>query len=103
MKTKTIHIVAGPDGSGKTTFAYSFVLPRGNGSFFINADTVAAGLSPNHSENAAFQAGRFVLSEIKKQLEEGRSFCFESTLSGLIWQTLLKEAKSLGYRVVRFW
>lgn len=99
MTKKAIHIIAGPNGSGKTTFAYSFLLPRSNGNFFINADTVAAGLSPNHSESAAFQAGRFVLEEIKKAIADGRSFCFESTLSGLTWQGILRHAKKDGYSI----
>jgi predicted ABC-type ATPase len=100
MAKKIIQIIAGPNGSGKTTFAYSFLLPRSNGNFFINADTVAAGLSPNHAEAAAFQAGRFVLAEIKKSIQEGRSFCFESTLSGLSWKGILDQAKEQGYSIV---
>lgn len=100
MAKKIIHIVAGPNGSGKTTFAYSFFLPRSNGHFFINADTVASGLSPNHAESAAFQAGRFVLEEIKKAIDEERSFCFESTMSGLSWQGILRRAKDAGYTII---
>ena len=100
MKQKTINIIAGPNGSGKTTFAYSFLLPRSNGNFFINADTIAAGLSPNHSETAAFQAGRFVIEEIRKAINDQRTFCFETTLSGLSWQRILREARAAGYKVV---
>jgi predicted ABC-type ATPase len=57
-------------------------------------------LSPNHSESAAFQAGRFVLAEIYKAITESRTFCFESTLSGLSWQRILRNAKSKGFKVI---
>ena len=100
MQRKLLQIVAGPNGSGKTTFASSFLLPRNNGSFFINADTVASGLSPNHGETAAFQAGRFALQEIQKAINEGRSFCFETTLSGLGWRNTIELAKNAGFHVV---
>jgi predicted ABC-type ATPase len=76
------------------------LLPRSNGNFFINADTVAAGLSPNHGETASFQAGRFVLQEIRKAILEQRSFCFETTLSGLGWQKTLEQAKASGFKVI---
>jgi predicted ABC-type ATPase len=57
-------IVAGPNGAGKTTFAREF-LPREAGILnFVNADLIAAGLSPLKPERAALAAGRLLLSEI---------------------------------------
>jgi len=55
---KRIVIIAGPNGAGKTTFAREFlptdaVLPN-----FVNADLIAAGLSPFAPDVAAFKAGR---------------------------------------------
>jgi predicted ABC-type ATPase len=38
-------IIAGPNGAGKTTFALKF-LPEANCLNFVNADLIAAGLSP---------------------------------------------------------
>ena len=57
-QSKRIVIIAGPNGAGKTTFAREFlptdaVLPN-----FVNADLIAAGLSPFAPEVAAFKAGR---------------------------------------------
>jgi predicted ABC-type ATPase len=49
---------------------------------FINADLIAAGLSPFNPEAAAFRAGRLMLAEIDRNAAAGRSFAFETTLSG---------------------
>lgn len=58
--TKKIIIIAGPNGSGKTTFARSFLPPEAQCQRFINADLIAAGLSPFAPEQAAIKAGRLM-------------------------------------------
>lgn len=96
---KKINIVAGPNGSGKTTFARS-ILGRGSDvSVFLNPDLIAAGISPLDHEQASFQAGRVLLADIKNRLVNGESFGFESTLSGKTYIKLLKEAVTQGYSV----
>jgi predicted ABC-type ATPase len=49
---------------------------------FINADLIAAGLSPLDPAAAAIRAGRMMLEEIDGHAAAGRSFAFETTLSG---------------------
>jgi predicted ABC-type ATPase len=44
--SKKIIIIAGPNGAGKTTFARSFLPEEAQCPRFINADLIAAGLSP---------------------------------------------------------
>lgn len=95
---KTIHILAGPNGSGKTTFAESFLSTSGLP--FLNPDLIARGFGPQDFEKASFLAGRVLLTEIKNKLRNGESFAFESTLSGLTYLKFLKEAKNRGYRVI---
>lgn len=56
-----IVIIAGPNGAGKTTFAREFLPHEANCPDFINADLIAAGLSPFKPEAAAFPAGRPML------------------------------------------
>ncbi|HKI33673.1 MAG TPA: hypothetical protein VKA46_17600 [Gemmataceae bacterium] len=59
-----LRIIAGPNGSGKTTFVREF-LPRCiTVPHFVNADLIAAGLSPFAPEKAALTAGRLMLAEI---------------------------------------
>ncbi len=96
---KQIEIVAGPNGSGKSTFAQAYFGFRNGESRFINADIVASGLSSGNKTHTAFHAGRVVLKAIEDAIAAGESFAFESTLSGLGWQPLLRKAKSDGYIV----
>jgi len=44
--SKKIIIIAGPNGAGKTSFARSFLPEETQCKRFINADLIAAGLSP---------------------------------------------------------
>ncbi len=98
--SKVIKIIAGPNGSGKTTFAEAFVVRAKSPIPFLNPDLIAAGLGPVLSNQASFQAGRVLLTEIKNKIENGESFAFESTLSGLTYAAILKTAKANGYKVV---
>jgi predicted ABC-type ATPase len=62
-RRKKIIIIAGPNGAGKTTFARSFLPAEADCQRFINADLIAARLSPFAPEAAAIQAGRLMLKE----------------------------------------
>src|SRR5690554_1906377 len=80
---KKVIIIAGPNGAGKTTFARSFLPDDARVLRFLNADLIAAGLSPFSPELAAFKAGRLMLEELKDCVQAGESFAFETTLSGV--------------------
>ena len=58
---KLIIVIAGPNGAGKTTFAREFLPHEANCPDFINADLIAAGLSPFQPESVALRAGRLML------------------------------------------
>jgi predicted ABC-type ATPase len=97
--SKKIVIIAGPNGAGKTTFAREF-LPREAGCpVFVNADLIAAGLSPFHPEAAAFRAGRMMLEEIRRHAADGRNFAFETTLAGLSYVRMINEWRTAGFAV----
>ncbi|NQW44997.1 MAG: zeta toxin family protein [Deltaproteobacteria bacterium] len=96
---KLIEIVAGPNGSGKTTFARIYFKFRNGASRFINADTIAAGLSGGNEAQAAFHAGRVMLKAIEDALKNDESFAFESTLSGKTWWPILNRAIKQGYSI----
>lgn len=58
MKKPKLYVIAGPNGSGKTTFAEKF-LPNYAGCFeFVNADLIAKGLSPFGPSKFAIKAGK---------------------------------------------
>lgn len=94
-----IVIIAGPNGAGKTTFAREFLPNEGDCLNFVNADLIAAGLSPFAPELAAFKAGRLMLKEIAAHVKRGESFAFETTLSGLTYARMITAWRSSGYTV----
>jgi predicted ABC-type ATPase len=100
MRTeRKIIIIAGPNGAGKTTFAREF-LPREAGCpMFVNADLIAAGLSPFAPGTADIRAGRLMLEEITSHVRRRESFAFETTLSGRRYIRRISEWKRLGYRI----
>ncbi len=99
---KKIIIIAGPNGAGKTTFARSFLPEEAQCPRFINADLIAAGLSPFAPEAAAIKAGRLMLDEIAECARRGESFAFETTLAGLGYRAHIREWRTQGYHVSLF-
>lgn len=92
-------IVAGPNGAGKTTFAREYLPNDARVLNFVNADLIAGGLSPLKPELAALAAGRLVLKEIDRLVEQRVDFAFESTLSGLSYVSRLRAMKQNGYHL----
>ena len=99
---KKIIVIAGPNGAGKTTFARSFLPAEAQCPRFINADLIAAGLSPFAPEAAAIKAGRIMLDEIASCTERGESFAIETTLSGLGYVRHIAAWHALGYHISLF-
>ena len=97
MKNKSVYIIAGPNGSGKTTFAKLFLPDYVNCPNFVNADLIAQGLSPFEPRAAAIKAGKLVLQQIYEYAERGVDFAFETTLSGKSYVSLLAELRLKGY------
>jgi predicted ABC-type ATPase len=94
-----VFIIAGPNGAGKTTYARRFLPEEQRVVAFVNADTIAAGLSAFAPEKAAFAAGRFMLQHVGDLVQERRDFSFETTLSGRTYVALLRHMRAAGYRV----
>lgn len=99
MSGKKIIVIAGPNGAGKTTFARAFLPAEAQCPRFINADLIAAGLSPFEPGLAAIRAGRLMLKEIADCTQRGENFAFETTLAGLIYRSRIEQWHSLGYHV----
>ncbi|WP_019606226.1 zeta toxin family protein [Teredinibacter turnerae] len=95
----TCWIIAGPNGAGKTTFALEFLPTDANCTHFINADLIAAGLSPLAPERELLAASRLFLEEIKQCIAKKDDFAFETTLSGKSYLKLIRQLQSQGWRV----
>lgn len=92
-------VIGGPNGAGKTTIARE-VLERTLGiTEFVNADTIAAGLSGFDPERAAFAAGRVMLARLHELALARVSFAFESTLASRTFAPWLGELISAGFAV----
>lgn len=102
MKNKNVYIIAGPNGSGKTTFAKMFLPEYVDCPNFVNADLIAQGLAPFEPRAAAVKAGKLVLQQIHEYAGRGVDFAFETTLSGKSYVNLLRELKAKGYRLHLF-
>ena len=94
-----LRIIAGPNGSGKTTFVRTFLPRYVSIPHFVNADLIAAGLAPFAPDTAALRAGRIVLEEIRRLVGERAHFAFETTLAGLSYAPMLRQFRGQGYEV----
>ena len=102
MNNKNVYIIAGPNGSGKTTFANKFFPDYAVCRNFVNADLIAQGLSPFSPRVFAIKAGRIVLEQINEFAESGVDFGFETTLSGKSYANILKKLKVREYKLHLF-
>jgi predicted ABC-type ATPase len=98
-RSKRALIIAGPNGAGKTTFAHEFLPAEAGVTAFVNADLIAAGLSPFDPERAAVRAGRLMVQAIREHVARGEDFAFETTLAGRRYARAIPRWQAAGYRV----
>ena len=96
---KKIIIIAGPNGAGKSTFAKEYLPKEAGCPIFINADLIAAGLSPFLPETVAVRAGRLMVREINEHTQKGNNFSFETTLAGRGYLKKIEKWRVGGYIV----
>ncbi|MCL7422578.1 MAG: zeta toxin family protein [Methylobacter sp.] len=96
---RTCWIIAGPNGAGKTTFALEYLPRVVNCSRYINADLIAAGLSPLAPERELMAASRIFLHEIEACIDKGNNFAFETTLAGRTYLKLIDRLRHTGWQV----
>jgi predicted ABC-type ATPase len=99
MTPPTCTVIAGPNGAGKTTFALSYLPEAANCRNFVNADLIAAGLSPLSSDRELLAASRLFLREIDHYIRRREDFAFETTLSGRNYLRLIRKLLADGWRV----
>jgi len=100
-----LYIIAGCNGSGKTTASFTILPKILDCREFVNADGIAAGLSPFQPETAAIEAGRIMLYRIKDHLNKNIDFAFETTLASKTFKNTILKAQAKGYYVTLlfFW
>ena len=100
-----LYIIAGCNGAGKTTASYTILPEVLNCREFVNADNIAAGISPFNPESVALEAGRIMLNRINELLSANVDFALETTLSTKSYVSFIKKAQQKGYNVtlLYFW
>jgi predicted ABC-type ATPase len=74
-------VLAGPNGAGKSTAAPVLLRGKLGVDEFVNADTIARGLSAFAPEGVAIDAGRVMLRRLERLAAQQRNFAFETTLA----------------------
>ncbi len=97
-----VYLIAGPNGAGKTTFATEFLPDLVQCREFVNADLIAAGLSPFAPEGQALRAGRLTLARIKELAATRQDFGFETTLAGRGYVKLINDLRASGYQTTLY-
>ena len=103
LERPVCHVVAGPNGSGKLTFALRYLPEYAGAVEYVNPDLMAQGMSPTDIRLSAIKAGKLTLERIAELIEARTSFAFETTLSGRGHLRLLSDAKARGYLIALYY
>jgi predicted ABC-type ATPase len=105
MTKNHLYIIAGCNGAGKTTVFFNILPNLLNCKEFVNADAIAAALSPFQPETVAFEAGRIMLKRIDELLDKQVDFAIETTLATKSYKSLIERAKEKNYHITLlfFW
>ena len=94
-----IIVVAGPNGAGKSTTASRLVYEYHGIADYVVADTIARGLAAFDSESVAIEAGRIMVTYLRRLAGRRASFAFETTLATRSFQPWLRDLVESGYEL----
>ena len=97
---KQLHLVVGPNGSGKTTFFEEFLALELSGYVYVNADEIAKARWPADSDAHAYEAAQVAAETRAHLIASGRSFIPETVFSHRSKLDLVRSAEGVGYQVV---
>ena len=95
----SVVVLGGPNGAGKSTAAPRLLRGALRVDEFVNADTLAQGLSAFRPEAAAVGAARVMLARFDELVQARRSFACESTLANVTLAGRLLRWRALGYQI----
>lgn len=93
-----LHVLAGPNGSGKTTY-YEQVLGPVTGLPFVNADVIAKELWPGSEVDRSYEAAKLAEQRRDELIAQRRSFIAETVFSHPSKLDLVRAARRAGYLV----
>lgn len=93
-------VIAGPNGSGKTTFYEEFLAPFGLP--FVNADLIAKELAAKGERISDYEAATLAETRRRDHVARKLSFCFETVFSDTVGskRKFLRDAQRSGYAVL---
>lgn len=94
-----MYIIAGCNGSGKTTASYTVLPEMLECTQFINSDEFAKSFNPFKPEAAAIRASRFMLMKFHYLFDKNMNFGIETTLATKTLLKMAQKAQSVGYEV----
>jgi len=92
-------VIARPNGAGKSTSAPTLLRDSLRIPEFVNADTIAHGLSGFSPNGAAVAAGRIMLERLHELAAARRNFAFETTLATRSYAAWFRELRNTGYHI----
>jgi predicted ABC-type ATPase len=95
---KTLTLIAGVNGVGKSSFTGVLKSERSDLGFVIDADKMTAEFDGN-----VYKAGKAAVTKVNELLAHGESFTQETTLSGHFIKKVAKRAKNDGYIIRLFY
>ena len=90
-------VVAGPNGSGKTTFAREYLKTYTYD--YLSADDIAHEIGPGRMDEVRLQAGRLFFQRLSDHIGRGRSLLIESTLAGRGFQRIIRRLNKSEYDI----
>lgn len=93
-----LHLLAGPNGSGKTTYVRDVLAPVTHLPF-INADEIASRRWPKNQSSHAYDAARIAQAQRQDAIAQQRSFISETVFSHESKVDLVADAAAAGYIV----
>lgn len=94
-----LHLLAGPNGSGKTTF-YEHVLKPVTGLPFVNADVIAREQWPGSDQDHSYKAAQIAADRREALIASGQSFIAETVFSHPSKLELIGRAQRAGFLVI---
>ena len=93
----SLYIIAGCNGSGKTTASFTILPKILSCKEFVNADEIARGISPFQPNEVALESGRIMLQRINELLDANEDFAVETTLASKLYKNFITKAKQRKY------
>lgn len=97
---KRLWMIAGPNGTGKTTYARRYLRSAAGTSALVNVDEIGRGLAPldpTPDPASAAAAARIALVRIRDAFRGPGSFAVETTLAGRTHLRTLDRARAAGF------